>query len=114
MMVRREDWGNERICAFAEAVKIWLPRFYTSTAEGFFKLLVRRHPAADCWSWAIEWNQTTRLIGFFGDQDAADATIAGLPTLKMKEIATPPDGAVVRMRLEQALDPAADILFECD
>lgn len=114
MMVRREDWGNERIRAFAEAVKAWPSRFYTSTAEGFFKLVVRRHPAAGCWSWAMEWNQTTRLIGFFGDQDAADVTIAGLPTLKMKEIARPSDGAVMRMRLEQALDPAADILFECD
>jgi len=114
MMVRQEDWGNERIRAFAEIVKTWPQRIWATTAEDFFKLSVRRHPSATCWSWAIEWNQTTRLIGFFGDQDACDGNMAGLPILQMKVIARSPDGIAVRMRSEQSLDPADDLLFARD
>ncbi len=114
MIVRQEDWGNERIRAFAERVKSWPPRLYATTAQGFFKVTIRRHPSAECWSWAIEWNQSTRLIGFFGCQEAADAIIAGLPQLQMEVVARRADGMTVRMRAEQALDPNNDNLFARD
>ena len=113
MMVRHEDWGNERMVGFAATVRSWRPRIRACTAEGFFKLVVRRHPTAECWSWAIEWNQTTRLIGFFGDQSVAESIIGQLPKPTMKTVGRGPN-VTVRMRTEMAIDPADDLLFAFD
>ena len=110
MLARKEDWGNARIIAFADAVKTWQPRISATTAEGFFKLAMRRHPTAACWSWAIEWNRTARLIGFVGDQTVAEEAIASLPQLDTKVVSQGPS-LVVRLRPEQALDPSKDQLF---
>jgi len=73
----RSDWGNPLHQSFMNAVTGWSARVVAVGADGFFKVAIRRHPSAECWSWAVEWNHSIRAIGFFGDrhvaQDLADS-----------------------------------------
>ena len=67
------DWGNARQIGFMQMVHSWEPRVLVDTAGGFFKVAIRKHPEhSACWSWALEWNQNYRLIGFFGDPASGD------------------------------------------
>lgn len=54
-------------------------RLHLVTADGFFKATTRRHPDANLWSWAFEWNCSTRLIGFFGDRTLAETIVRKWP-----------------------------------
>lgn len=65
------DWGNPWNIKFMEAVVDWEPRFYGIGADTFYKAIIRRHPDAACWSWAVEWNNNYRIIGFFGEEEPA-------------------------------------------
>ena len=110
MVVPRGDWGNSLIQAFADAVVDWEPWVLGSTAHGFFNITVRKHPDADCWSWAIEWNYSTRVVGFFGSRAAAKATASSFPELEMRIASDGPDRSL-RFRRETALGDKDDRLF---
>ena len=71
----RLDWGNPVHKAFMDAVVNWEPRVLAIGADGFFKAIIRRHPAAVCWSWALEWNHKYRIVGFFGEIEPARALV---------------------------------------
>jgi hypothetical protein len=106
----RNDWGNPVMHGFMKAVVAWEPRVLASTAEGFFKIAIRKHPEADCWSWAVEWNMNYRLVGFFGDVAAANAVIRGFPPLELKTIAEGPN-SFVRYHPDTPLVDHEDRLF---
>lgn len=106
----RSDWGNTHLVAFAESVKDWEPRLVGTTADGFFAVAIRRHPTAETWSWALEWNKGHRLIGFFGDPEPAQALVDSFPALPMQVIHEDADGGM-RFRKEVALEPDMDRLF---
>lgn len=110
MMVRRADYGNKIIVDFADAVLDWEPRLIGHTAEGFYNVCIRRHREAECWSWAMEWNGSTRLVGFLGDKDAAKVVVDTLGPLQMHHQDTP-DGGHIRFRTEVPLAPENDRLF---
>ena len=76
----RDDWGNPVHMGFMRAVKEWELRLLFVGADGFFKMIIRRHPSEECWSWALEWNHNLRIVGFFCQEDAA---------LKVKESFSP-------------------------
>ena len=67
----RGDWGNKRAVAFARLAADWPTRLVIpAAANGYFRASVRRHPASvPVWSWALEWNQSYRLMGFLGYQE---------------------------------------------
>lgn len=111
MMVRRADYGNPTMTDFANAVLNWEPRLIGHTAEGYFRVCIRKHPEADCWSWALEWNGSTRLVGFFGDKGAAQAVVDGLRKLEMHHLDLS-DGRHIRFRTEVPLAPENDRLFD--
>lgn len=111
LIVRRADYGNKIAVDFAEAVSSWEPRVLGHTAEGFFSICIRRHPSAECWSWAIEWNGSTRLLGFLGDKNAAQAIVKKLGPLQLNHQDLG-NGDYVRFRTEVPLAPDADRLFE--
>lgn len=113
MVVRRSDWGNEVIKAFADTVVDWEPRVFGCNADGFFKVAVRRHPDAECWSWALEWNHSTRVVGFLGDRAAAEKIVAPFPKLEMQTLEEAP-GRYIRFRVEKALAEKDDRLFYLD
>jgi hypothetical protein len=104
------DWGNVVHRSFMDAVVSWEPRVLAGTADGFFKIAMRRHPLADCWSWALEWNRQYRVVGFCGDRAAAEAVFATFPKLEMATISQGPDH-FVRSRVEKPLAEADDKLL---
>lgn len=110
---RRSDWGNPVHQAFMEAVVGWEPCVLASNADGFYKVAIRKHPSAACWSWALEWNHAMRVAGFFGEKQAAQAVAAQFPKLELKTVSTGPDH-VTRRRREIPLDEGDDKLFYWD
>ena len=76
------DWGNVEQIQFMKAVSNWQPRFLGITANGFFKIIIRKHPLVPCWSWAVEWNKSYRLLGFFGCRQTAEEIVCKIPKLQ--------------------------------
>jgi hypothetical protein len=107
----RADWGNPVHVAFMNAVSTWEPRVLAVNADGFFKVIIRKHPDADCWSWAIEWNHALRIIGFAGDVDAAKEIAGTFPQLEVHSIHEAPNQFFCH-RTEVAIKEEDDILFE--
>lgn len=87
-LVRRRDWGNDQIVGFQELISKWPYRRHMICADAYFKAIIRRSPREDppLWAWALEWNRSHRVIGFFGDMTAAQAAFDKLPALKKKII----------------------------
>lgn len=106
----RSDWGNAHFVAFADAVKEWEPRLVGTTADGYFAVAIRRHPSAETWSWALEWNMGYRLIGFFGEREPAQAIVDAFPPLPMQAGHEDANGGW-RVRTEVALEESEDQLF---
>lgn len=106
----RLDWGNVVMRSFMDAVVGWEPRVLAIGAGEFFKVAIRKHPEADCWSWAFEWNKNVRAAGFFGDEAAARAVANGFAKLPTFSVVEGPD-SFLRMRWETPLAPADDKLF---
>ncbi len=106
----RADWGNRLHRSFMESVVAWEPRVLASTADGYFKIAIRRHPTAVCWSWALEWNHNYRVIGFFGEEMPVRDFTANFPTLRTNSIIEGPN-EYVRYRTEERLHEKDDCLF---
>jgi hypothetical protein len=109
----RSDWGNPLMRSFMDAVVGWEPRLIAITARGFYKVDIRKHPDAECWSWALEWNKQHRVIGFFGGRSAAEAVAKGLATPQLVSIAEGPN-SFVRYHQETPLTESDDKLFHWD
>jgi hypothetical protein len=107
----RSDWGNGRARYFANVTKAWDARFVLTGKEVFIQAIIRRRLPDLLWSWAIEWNRSLRVFGFYGDQKLVEDALAQLPILNLKSIAQGLN-CQVRMREEVALSEADDILFE--
>ena len=71
-VLRKQDWGNPQKASFTSATADWQFRFGGGAlANGYFQALIKKHPKEPLWSWALEWNKTHRLYGFFGDEKFA-------------------------------------------
>ncbi len=105
----RGDWGNPVQKAFMSTVLSWEPRIMAGTADGFSKIALRRHPNAVCWSWALEWNENVRVIGFLGEHDAVEAAIHDLPAPQRSTIQV--NNGYLECRVEAELVADDDSLF---
>jgi hypothetical protein len=106
----RTDWGSAIPRAFMSAIREWDANLIASTAEGYFKVEIRRNPtAAPCWSWALEWNENLRIIGFFGAEQPANALIRNFPKPQVSRIDL--EEGFLQLRKEVPLTPAEDTLF---
>lgn len=102
-----QDWGNGLQRGFASLTRDWPMRVEGTGASGHFRIAIRHDPAgADLWSFALEWNKSHRLVGFFGDLDAAQTYVDTLPPLQWRRA-----GPSVRMRREIPLAEEEDVLF---
>lgn len=81
LFAMRPDWGNPIHRSFMDAVFEWELKVLGTGAGGFFKVAIRCHPTTTCWSWAYEWNQNLRVIGFFGEEAPAQAIVNAFPSL---------------------------------
>lgn len=103
----RSDWGNEVHRGFMDAINAWPVRIIADAADGYFKIMIRRHRSAELWSWALEWNMKLRLVGFFGDKEAVSEVLKLIPAPKMHDL---PQGQG-RLRHEIPLNEDEDTLF---
>ena len=109
---RRCDWGNMRLNSFSEQVKDWEPRLLStsSIADGYYKVAIRRHPNADCWSWAVEWNHSFRCVGFFGSEDSCELVEKSLQKNVAQLLVDEPQRKLA-YRQDVPLNDAVDTLF---
>ena len=106
----RGDWGHPLHVAFMEIVRDWEIRVVGTTAREFFKVAVRKHPSQPVWSWALEWNQNFRSIGFLGEHGSAQAILDGM-SYKQESKVWVSANEWIRLRAEVSLDPTKDELF---
>ena len=107
----RTDWGNSLLTGFAQEVADWRLRVMATNADGFYKIALKKHPQAECWSWALQWNHALRLVGFLGDEGFANKLINKFPKPEMKIISST-SNATLRYRTETPLpDDCEDSLF---
>jgi hypothetical protein len=111
--VQHGDWGNSLQKSFMTAVAEWEPRWIGNTADGFFKSIIRRHPCAECWSWAIEWNKNYRIIGFFGDGNAAQEFVKSFEVPEIKTVRTS-SSSHIKFRSDVPLEDEDDLMFGWD
>ncbi len=114
MVATRQDWGNSVQRWFMELVLAWAPRVVAVTAMGNFRIAIRRNPDAILWSWALEWNESVRIIGFFGDESKATQLGGEIPRIPMNELGRLPGGGVLRMRTEVPLEQGEDRMFDAE
>lgn len=106
METSKGDWGNVTMRAFMAQTRTWQERLIGTAANGYFRIMMRRHPEnAPVWAWAVEWNRSRRVIGFCGEDESVDRAIAALPTPKWHTL--PGE----RFRLDEPLNAEDDSLF---
>jgi len=106
----KTDWGNPVLRSFMKQCRDWDYRLVLNTAGGYYRAVIRKHPTQECWSWAVEWNDCYRLVGYFGNLEAARSLFSELPTLEVKSVLETPNGWL-RQRIEQRLTEEDDTLF---
>jgi hypothetical protein len=108
--VRRADWGNEQLRFFMAEIEDWDWRVHAVTADGYFKLAIKKHPELLVWSFAVEWNESYRIVGFFGDTSGLIHLRDRVPELAMETIHAQGDDWI-RHRREVPLSDDDDKLF---
>jgi len=109
--VRKADWGNPQMRWFMDATKDWSWRVHAIGADEYFKIATKRKSdTEDIWSWALEWNQNFRLVGFFGREDLVTELEKSIPPLEMTTVEHTPERSL-RFRVEVPLADAKDSLF---
>ncbi|MFZ3004507.1 MAG: hypothetical protein WA071_29615 [Undibacterium umbellatum] len=109
-IARHADWGNELQIAFMQEIENWNSRINAQTANDHFKVNIRKHPDFLCWSWSLEWNQSLRLIGLFGDDNMVNIIANTLPFLDMA-VLTQSNNLPTRYRQDVPLKDEYDTLF---
>lgn len=108
---RKQDWGNAHMRWFMETTANWARRVHGIGANNFFKIESRRRSDKDdVWSWALEWNQNFRIIGFFGREDLIARLEEGTPVMVMESV-DDGSGTILRYRAEVPLTDGDDQLF---
>ena len=108
--VYRPDWGNVTLVAFMNSVAEWNPRLLGIAADGFFKVAIRKQPDSTCWSWALEWNNNFRVVGFFGEEAAFSQALRSLPWPELSLVAEESSFHLLT-RTEMSLPEKEDRLF---
>lgn len=106
------DWGNPHLLEIMDRVKLTACYANFSTANGFFKAIMRRTDSEPGeWFWALEWNKSCRLIGAIAQPSRTPVVFEGLPTLNRKKHGMQ-DKPKTSIRKEIPLESEQDILFE--
>lgn len=109
----KRDFGNVVQVAFAQKTASWDYRLMLTTAGGYFRVAIRKHPEGEAWSFALEWNDQYRLIGFFGDEGTCLSEADSLPRFQAM-VSSEDNGNRFAIRVETLLTECNDILFSSD
>lgn len=110
----RSDWGNAVQRWFRAFSRGWHVRMRGALADGYFRIMILRHPGKELWAWALEWNRNVRVIGFFGNEEAVRWATSFAPEIDMQVVGRNPQGAEIRMRFEVPLGADDDDMFSFD
>jgi len=106
---RRTDWGSNLFGSFTQATRSWRPRVRGDGAQGNYRIAINRKDVkTDLWSFALEWNKSLRVIGFFGEATASTRVLESLTFDQMFE-SRPGE----KYRPEIPLLTSENDLFEC-
>jgi len=110
--LQKNDWANPQVTSFSAAVKDWDLRLAGGEiARGYYCVLIKKCPDATLWSWAVEWNKTTRLFGFLGGESETEIILSKLTTPLWGPWIEQPAGNNIRYRSECPLNADDDDLF---
>ncbi len=102
------DWGNPQLLEIARRAQDYGRLADFTTADGFFRATLRPGAGAAPWYWALEWNQSLRVVGWIGDPMQLPPIFSDLPPLNWIRL-----NATDRIRKETPLeDGAPDQLFD--
>ena len=105
------DWGNRRQRCFLDLTGSFGTQAIATSAAGYFKAAIRKHPTEDVWSWGLEWNKNLRAVGFYGEIDRIHTWNDKLPRLRPDHVFR--DGNdELEIRREIRLEPEHDSMFE--
>lgn len=102
---RRSDWGSPLFLAFSKLTSSWQTRIWANAANDNFRIAVR-DDGMRTYSFAVEWNQAYRVIGFFGDGDALQSYVDGFPVAQMSQLGP------YRIREEVPVSADEDTMFQ--
>ncbi|MCG8408915.1 MAG: hypothetical protein MI923_27230, partial [Phycisphaerales bacterium] len=111
-VVRRNDWGNERLAGFTEQVRTWKQILQGILADGYFKVVFYLCPDSALWGWALEWNKNFRIFGCFGEDEPVNTFTESLPKLSM-QVFEKTSTCTTQGRVEVPLAGSSDVLFDC-
>lgn len=111
--IARSNWGTARAQWFMDLTRDWVLRSHGIAADGFFKIVIRKCPTAQLWSYAVEWNHTMRVLEFSGEQAAMNELLRQSPCFEQPPERSWTDGAnnTIGIALETPIDPEHDFLF---
>lgn len=102
------DWGNPWLREIQDRAAAWPCYAKIDTAQGFFRAIMRRSERDDDgWFWALEWNNSVRLVGAIISPDLTSPIFQNLPSLGWQVL---PNGTD-RIRQDVPLSEADDTLF---
>ncbi len=106
---QESDWGNAQLLAFASLTRTWKGRVGGNAAKGYFRIVIRREPSGiGLWCFALEWNKSYRIVGFFGDRGSSLRHVEAFPPFEWSRL-----DQTTRCREESPLGQLEDVLFEC-
>jgi len=106
------DWGNSQLLAAIERVKEWPCYANINSANGYFKVIMRRQDSKDGeWFWALEWNKSYRIFGGIFHSGQIPTAFSDLPQLNWREHGVQ-DGISCRIRMEIPICEEHDTLFK--
>lgn len=104
------DWGNEVNTQFQNIIEGWEIRLNLITAKNNFKCNTRKKHNEECWSWALEWNEFYRIIGFWGKEIQIKRIIDTITFPNPSAVLTN-TGGTIKSWQEIGLDIEKDQLF---
>lgn len=106
------DWGNPQVLTAIERAKEWPCYANIDSANGFFKVIMRRNKGTDGeWFWALEWNKSYRVLGGIFHPEQTPTAFRDLPPLIWQELGVH-GGKSTRRREEISINEEQDTLFK--
>ena len=107
----RGDWGNPQLLELASRAESWPCHANVSTADGYFKAILKRELPGGPWFWALEWNRSARMCGLIAPPGETPDLLRHLPELDWKTLGMN-EQKLTRCREEVPLSVNSDFLFE--
>ncbi len=109
----RSDWGNSQLTEVTQRCEKWPCYANVSTANGYFKAILKQEAPDKQWFWALEWNKSVRIAGCIAPPGKLPALFQNLPELDWKVLAGEANN-VRRYRQETPLSQDQDFLFSAE